>query len=278
MEVVTGGRFIVAALMLAATVQAETVPVAGVVDSRIRTTAYDANEVYRLVGRVGYQLEIEFETGERFVGLGAGDLRALTFVAEGNRLFLKPKAAHVDTNLTIITSARSYRFAYVAAPRLLGGDDSDVIYLLRFTYPQIVGTGRDRNAGEGPVAAPDTVGKRLSAAAETAPRNLDYWFCGHPSLKPVEASDDGMRTRLRFAPRAELPAVFVRNDDGSESLVNFSIEQGDVIVHRLARRLVLRRGTLTGCVVNAAYSGSGQRAASQTISPEVKRATQGVEP
>jgi len=278
MEVVTMGRFILAAWLLSSGVRAETLPAPGVVDGRIRTAAYDSNEVYRLQARVGFQLEIEFEPGERFVGLGAGDLRALSFVAEGNRLFLKPKVARVDTNLTVVTSLRSYRFSYAVSQRPPGGDDPDVIYLLRFTYPPAIAAGKDRSPGEASVAAADPVGKRLSAAAETAPRNLDYWFCGHPSLKPVEASDDGMRTRLRFAPRAELPAVFVRNDDGSESLVNFSIEQGDVMVHRLARRFVLRRGKLTGCVVNAAYSGSGHRAPSQTISPEVERATQGVEP
>jgi len=278
MEVVTMGRFILAAWLLSSGVRAETLPAPGVVDGRIRTAAYDSNEVYRLQARVGFQLEIEFEPGERFVGLGAGDLRALSFVAEGNRLFLKPKVARVDTNLTVVTSLRSYRFSYAVSQSLPGGDDPDVIYLLRFTYPPAIAAGKDRSPAEAPVTGADPVGKRLSAAAETAPRNLDYWFCGHPSLKPVEASDDGMRTRLRFSPRAELPAVFVRNDDGSESLVNFSIEQGDVMVHRLARRFVLRRGKLTGCVVNAAYSGSGQRAPSQTISPEVERATQGVEP
>jgi type IV secretion system protein VirB9 len=278
MDVLKGGCFVLAALMLSSSAAAETVPAPGLVDSRIRTVVYDANQLYRLAGRAGYQLEIEFEPGERFVGLGAGDLRALTFVAEGNHLFLKPKAAHVDTNLTVLTTARSYRFAYAASAGSAGGNDSDVIYVLRFTYPAPAGSGALRSTDEGQTATADPVGKRLDAAAESAPRNLDYWFCGHPSLKPVEASDDGMRTRLRFAPRGELPAVFARNEDGSESRVNFSDEQGDVVIHRLARRFVLRRGKLTGCVVNAAYSGSGQQAASQTISPDVKRSTRGVEP
>ena len=36
-------------------------------------------------------------------------------------------------------------------------------------------------------------------------------------------------------PRAsELPALFVRNDDGTESLLNFSIDEGDVLIHRVA--------------------------------------------
>ena len=72
---------------------------------RIRLARYAADEVYRLRGFVGYQIDLEFEAGESFVGLGAGDLESLTFAAQANHLFLKPRAAGVDTNLTVLTSA-----------------------------------------------------------------------------------------------------------------------------------------------------------------------------
>src|ERR1700722_3862842 len=68
-------------------------------DSRIRTVVYAADEVYRLRGYAGYQVDLEFESGESFVGLGAGDVEGLTFGAEGNHLFLKPRAAGIATNL-----------------------------------------------------------------------------------------------------------------------------------------------------------------------------------
>ena len=82
-----------------------------------------------------------------------------------------------------------------------------------------------------------------------------------------------MHTRLTFAANAELPAIFVRNDDGSESLLNFSMDEGDVVIHRVAHRFILRRGKLTGCIVNQGYSGSGVRLRSETISPSVERKT-----
>ena len=240
----------------------ETTPAAGTVDSRVRTALYSPDEVYRLEGRVGYQIDIQFDRGETFVGLGAGDLQALTFVAQGNHLFLKPKASRVSTNLTVMTTARDYRFDYSVSPKQPDGEDPPVIYALRFVYPH------GENAVEG----------KLRSANEAKPGSTDYWYCGHPSLKPTAASDDGMRTRLRFGDRAELPAIFVRNDDGSESLVNSSIQDGDVIVHRVAHRFILRRGKLTGCVVNAGFSGSGERTRSETISPAVGRVTKGERP
>ena len=81
--------------------------------------------------------------------------------------------------------------------------------------------------------------------------------------------------RLRFAARAEMPAIFLRNDDGSESLLNFSIAGGDVIVQRVARRFILRRGRLTGCIVNAGYPGGAPAVRSGTIATDVLRVTRG---
>ena len=78
-------------------------------DTRIRTVVYAVDEVYRLRGYVGYQIDLEFEAGESFVGLGAGDVESLSFGAEGSHLFLKPRAAGVATNLTVITNRRTYQ-------------------------------------------------------------------------------------------------------------------------------------------------------------------------
>jgi type IV secretion system protein VirB9 len=91
----------------------------------------------------------------------------------------------------------------------------------------------------------------------------------------VAASDDGVHTRLRFAANADLPAIFVRNDDDSESLLNFSMDAGDVVIHRVARRFVLRRGIVTGCIVNRGYVGGGTRLESGTVAPGVERRVQG---
>src|SRR5579863_5737844 len=173
---------------------AEIVPSPGLLDSRIRVAAYSAEQVYRLDGFVGYQTDLEFEAGETFVGLGAGDIDGLSFVAEDNHLFLKPKAAKVGTNLTILTSRRTYQIDYSASPARPDATE-EVTYALRFTYPK----------DEGAAA---TVSADLNADPHRA-RNFDYWFCGNPALQPTGASDDGVHTRLRFPAQAEQPAIFV---------------------------------------------------------------------
>lgn len=250
-----------AAVLLAAMVaHAETIPKQGLLDSRIRTADYDADEVYKLTGVVGYAIELVFEDGERLVGQGGGDLEGVSIDALDQYVLVKPRAVVVATNLVIYTNRRAYRFDYSVveqAPR------SELLYALKFQYEPVV-----KDGGSTPAQRMEA---ELALAGAERPRNVDYWFCGHSSLRPVAASDDGVHTRISFGDRAELPALFVLNEDGTESLLNFSMEAGDVVIHRVAPRLVLRRGKLTGCIVNKGYAGSGTRLPSGTVSPAVER-------
>ncbi len=234
-------------------------------DPRIRVVPYRTDTVYRLRGYVGYQIDITFAPGERFVGLGVGDSKGIAFAPDANHLFLKPKAAHVATNLTVLTNRRTYLFDYEAEPMPPDPSGADVIYALRFEYPPPPAHAATRERRD--------VETDLAAARTIRPHNDDYWYCGDPSLKPVAAWDDGVQTTLVFAAHAELPAIFALNEDGSESLVNFNVQAGRVVVQRIARRLIVRRGGLAGCIVDRAFGGGGERLSSGTIAPNVERVT-----
>jgi type IV secretion system protein VirB9 len=257
---------LVMALLQNVAAWAETTPAKGSVDTRVRVAAYNSAEVYKLRGLVGYQIDLEFELGETFVGLGAGDLEGLSFVGQENHLFLKPKASKVTTNLTVLTNRRHYHIDYTAMAQRPYEDE--VIYALRFTYAETP-------ANLAAEAAARRLDSQLGGASSQRPHNIDYWYCGEPALRPVKASDDGVHTRLSFAANADLPAIFVRNTDESESLLNFSVDAGDVVIHRVAQRFILRRGKLTGCVVNRGYTGGGKRLESGTVAPDVERRVQG---
>jgi type IV secretion system protein VirB9 len=248
-------------------VAAEVVAPRGTVDSRIRATPYDREQVYRLRGFVGYQIDLEFEPGETFVGLGAGDIEGLSYVAEDNHLFLKPKAANVATNLTVLTNRRHYQFDYAALAGHPAAGDPAVIYALRFTYPATATAAQD--------AAARQIDAEFGESSQQRPQNFDYWYCGGPALRPIFAADDGVHTRLRFAANADLPAIFVRSEDGGESLLNFTVDNGDLVIHRIARQFVLRRGALVGCIVNRGFAGGGVRLDSGTVAPRVERRLQG---
>jgi type IV secretion system protein VirB9 len=228
-------------------------------------TPYRTDAVYRLRGYVGYQIDITFAPGERFLGVGVGDAKGVTFAANGNHLFLKPRAAHVATDITVLTNRRTYLFDYEVEPRPPDPTGADVIYALRFEYPrvsiQVVSHERQR------------IDTDLAAARDTRQRNYDYWYCGEPSLKPKAAWDDGVQTTLVFGAHTELPAIFAASVDGGESLVNFDVQAGRIVVQRVAPRLIVRRGKLAGCIVDRAFKGAGERLSSGTIAPNVERVT-----
>jgi type IV secretion system protein VirB9 len=239
-------------------------------DPRLRTILYSPDQVYRLPAVVGYEIDLQFEAGETFVGLGAGDIEGLAFRAQSNHLFIKPRAPNVHTNLTILTNRRIYHFDYRTLSPQSDPDEVDVVYALRFAYP----TPSPKPSPPAPVAAP-TPQQLLSKPPALTQRNANYWYCGSPELQPVAAWDDGVHTHLRFGARSELPAVFVRNDDNSESLVNFTVVDDEVVIHRVVRRLILRRGKLAGCIVNKAFIGGGESLSLGTVSPQVERSRRG---
>ena len=230
---------------------------AGSVDARVREIAYRDGQVVSLTGYVGYHIDVELERGERLVALAAGDSAGVDVAAEGSHVLLKPKAARVATNLTLVSSRRVYHFeyrTYEAQPSA-----NTAIFALRFRYPVAPSEGA-------PVATPLPFSSSapvvpavepVATAVPVRPVNAEYWYCGSPWLKPAAVSDDGVQTRLTFDARGEWPAIFVANADGSESLVNFHAEGTTAVVHRVAGRFVLRRGALVGCVENRGYAGSG---------------------
>ncbi|MBS0379593.1 MAG: TrbG/VirB9 family P-type conjugative transfer protein [Proteobacteria bacterium] len=238
----------------------------GVADPRLRTLVWAPDEVYRLEGYAGWQIDVEFEPGERFVGLGAGDLDSLAYAAQDNHLFIKPKAAPVATNLTVITDRRTYHFDYRAALRR--PHTMEVVYAVRFVYA----------APPSPEPPAAHLEEQLVRAADTRPHNLAYAYCGPAALKPESAWDDGVQTHVRFGARQELPAVFLFNEDGSESLVNFTVVADELVLHRVARRFVVRRGALTGCIVNQRFAGGGAALGSGTVTPAVRRLQREVRP
>ena len=248
---------------------AAVVPSPGRVDARVREVDYRPGQVVQLTGYVGYHIHLELAPDETFVALGAGDSTAVDIAAEGPHILLKPKAARVATNLTLVSSRRVYHFeyrTYEAPPQY-----DTALFALRFRYGQATSEGSPVATPRPFSSAPPSAAAPVAVVVPARPVNAAYWYCGAPTLQPAAASDDGVQTRLTFSGRGEWPAIFVRNEDNSESLVNFHAEGTTAVVHRVARRFVLRRGALVGCVENRGYAGSGDWVASGAYADGVSR-------
>jgi type IV secretion system protein VirB9 len=259
-----------ALFFVAGVILAETLPKPGRIDPRVREVVYNEDDVIRLIGYEGYQTHLKLGEGEEFVGVGAGDTGGLDITAEGRDTWIKPKASLVRTNFDLKTNKRVYHFDY-HAHRGLPKNRNTMVYSIKFRYPD------EEIKQRSTLYAQDQLKRKLNA--KWVSKNRNYWYCGDDSMKPVEVSDNGMQTRITFNAYAEFPAIYVENEDQTEALINFHIdpENGDVVVHRIAHRLVLRRGDLVGCIENRHFQGGGKRTASGTVSQEVVRETKQVE-
>ena len=235
-------------------------------DPRLRVVEYRPTLVLPLTAFVGYHVHFEFAPGEFFTSLGAGDTSSLDIGAEGNHLLLKPRQASAGTNLTILTNRRAYFVDYRALARAPRAEEA--VYSVVFRYPP----------GGDPGGAPARERANDALAAAPPVLNSDYWYCGSPALRPIRAFDDGLQLRLVFAPHAEMPAIYASGPDGSETLVNTHVEDDTVVVHRLAERFIVRRGSQVGCIVDRSSGRTARRAASGTVDDRVLRRTREVPP
>ncbi len=247
------------------------IPKGGPHDERIKFVDYNPAEVVGITAHYGFSTHVEFAPGENILKIGMGDVKAWELGKLGNHLFMKPKGKKAGTNMTVLTDKRVYNFE-LNAHKSLGGahpEPNDMVFQLKFRYPDEAAAHAEK------VAQSKALQEKLAQQTTSLPENWNYWVKGSEVLAPNKAYDDRRFTYLTFANNKEMPAIYVENPDGTESLVNTHVE-GDVIaVHKIAQKLVLRKGQLVAAVYNRAYDPNGISNPSGTTVPGVKRVIKG---
>lgn len=190
-------------------------PAPGSGDPRIQNVLYNEDQVVQLQGTPGFQIDVEFAADEAIENVAVGDSAAwqVTPNRRGDHLFVKPLVAGVTTNMTVVTTARTYFFEL--APLSSG----EMAYTVRFRYPN---------------AQP--------AADEATATNVEgrYRLSGAHALRPSRIADDGVHTYIEWPHEASLPAVYALNGQGQETLVNGGMRDGLFVIDGISQRLVFR--------------------------------------
>lgn len=256
-------------------------------DSRIRFVDYDPANVVEIVAKYGRQTYVKFADDERIEDLGGGDTKAweIGVTARPNSFFIKPKERSPNTNITVVTNKRHYNFELEIysnpAPVKSKGQSlrqvaneratPNNMYMIWFRYPQEEAKAK---------AVVDQGRKAEDLLNSTGPgraQNRNYTMQGSSSIAPSEAFDDRTFTYLRFAPRTDMPAVYYVTEDGAEHLADFHVNDDVLVVHRVAAKLVLRKGNLVTCIFNEAFDPIGVKNTTNTKSPSVERVIKGAE-
>ncbi|MQT27556.1 mating pair formation protein [Pseudomonas helleri] len=215
-------------------------PTSLMTDKRVKQVAYDPNQVYELVGTYNYQTSLEFEADEMVKVVALGDTIAWQTIPFRNRLFLKPVEDHADTNLTVITSKRTYYFQLSSSKK-----NSGQSYLVRFIYPSTRVSSFTEFKSDKPAPV-------VSSGMPSAP-NINYGFSGDKDAIGLQSvMDDGQFTKFLLKKGADMPQFYRVLPDGTEAMVNKRREGDYVVVERLDSMFVLRDGNAHLCVQNLA--------------------------
>jgi type IV secretion system protein VirB9 len=214
-------------------------------DPRLVEHLYDPFEVVVIEGKPRVQATIAFAEDEAIENVAIGDSASwqVTPNKRANLLFVKPLSDKAMTNMTVVTDRRTYLFDLVAKP------DADAIYVLRFTYPEEPEEGKSQLA-----AAPSELEMAAAsdpyAVSDPARLNFRWKSSGAAKLLPAQAYDDGEATFLTWAIGTPIPAILIKDHEGTEGPVNFAVRGDTIVVDGVPREIILRSGDDVATMVN----------------------------
>ncbi|MEJ5083626.1 MULTISPECIES: P-type conjugative transfer protein VirB9 [unclassified Ochrobactrum] len=245
-------------------------------DNRVRFVNYQPYNITRVVGSLRSSVQVEFAADEEIAHVALGNTVAWEVAPAGNILFLKPREKQPITNISIITtkrdgSNRSYQLELTVRDGTVEAGQNTYFYV-KFRYPGDEAEARRRRAQsraqEAQARAADDV---LALHEAYGPRNWQYSAQGSEALEPHSVYDNGKVTTFAFVGNQDMPAIYIENADGSESLVPKSVDGNLVMVHAISAKFILRSGKDVLCVFNEAYNRVGINPETSTTSPSVER-------
>jgi len=223
------------ALLIAAPVYA-----AAPKDNRIRFTTFVDGSITTVTAGLGVSTMIQFGEDEQIIDVAAGDTEGWSIVPNKSKnvIFIKPMDKDVWTNVNVVTTRRVYSL-------LLQGTDNQrekANFQVRFRYPDAEADKRLLSIARESVANAD--------ASTLSQENLNYNYAykGDDGLKPRAVFDDGKKLYLEFT--GDIPAIFIVDEKGRESLVNQRTQGRFTIVDKIGKQFTLRADGKTLCLYN----------------------------
>lgn len=222
-------------------VNSAAIPRSSGADARVQEILYDENNVTVVKVKQGTATLIQLEKGEYlkgdYTGMGLGDPLAWNVSVRGNNIFLRPIADEPDTNIALVTNRRTYSVLLSSAGK------GHPTYVMRYVYP----------VEPDPISKSNKIrDKKLPPCFDGDVINTRYKVKGSDSLKPSAIWDNGEFTCFKWSSSVDLPVVYRVLADGSENLVNYSMDENVMVVHDVSPDFILRLGN-SAMAVKANY-------------------------
>ncbi|WP_299193812.1 TrbG/VirB9 family P-type conjugative transfer protein [uncultured Erythrobacter sp.] len=224
-------------------------------DPRLVTLTFDETRVFTINGKVRVQTTIKFAPDELIQNVAIGDSAA--WQVQPNQaqtiLFVKPLEPSARTNMTVVTSRRTYLFDLVASPR------NQPLYVMQFRYPDIEAAEAEAARIVAEEAQREEANALELAAAndpyavsDPARLNFDWVGEGDRALLPARAFDNGEAMFLSWPAGTSIPAILITNEDGDEGPVNFTPRGDTLVLDFVPSQIILRSGDERATLTNNA--------------------------
>ncbi|MCP3468661.1 TrbG/VirB9 family P-type conjugative transfer protein [Bradyrhizobium sp. CCGUVB23] len=276
-------------LLITVGARSEDTPMAGRLDPRMRSLAYDPDQVVHLSTAVGATLVITFGANETVTAVGVSNSKDLAAHPRGNYLFFKASQVLPSQPVIVLTDSdtgmRRYVFSIsTRAMSRLDKEQQDLYYSVQFRYPVEEAAAR-RREGEQRIAA-DRLRAESAYQQRTqdllshpvtnpATNNWHYVARGDRSLLPIEIVDNGFTTAFRFPGNVRIPSIYTIDPDGKEAAANYSVKGDYLEVSLVSGEWRLRDGNTVLCIWNTAYNPVGRKPGTGTVRPDVRRVLKG---
>ena len=229
-----------------------TVPVAAPHEQRIVRYTYSPDLIYRIYTHPMRHTHIALGDDEGLKETPVvGDSIQWRITGGPTNLYVKPVRDDIETSLTLITNKRTYQFQLIAS-----GKNKTLYQKVSFDYPDR--EAQIRLMQDQAMVRVQAENARLGSqvlSSSIHPDELDFNFSvkGNASFAPTSVYTDGTFTYLRMPSTQDTPAVFLVDDEGAISLINFRTKPNLIIVERVAKKLLLKLGTKE---VTVRYNGT----------------------
>lgn len=224
----------------------------------VQVYPYAEGVLYRLYAAPERVTDIALQPGETVTAVAAGDTVRWTVgdTTSGTgdtrrtHILVKPFAAGLRTNFVITTDRRTYHLQ-------LESMAATAMTAISWSYPADALLALRRKEAATAAATPVATG--------LAVENLSFGYAisgDDPPWRPIRAFDDGRQTFVEFPASigvGEVPPLFVLDDDGNASLVNYRMAGRYYVVDRLFDAAELRLGGKRQQIVRISRDGGERR-------------------
>ena len=200
-------------------------------DSRVKTYIYNPNEVFPIVLHYGYHSHIDFPKNEFIKNIIIGNPADWEITNRGNRIFLQTYSKEAHTNMTIITSKRTYEFDLLAKEDIREAN-YDLAYAIRFYYPE---EDMMDNKNDSKVISDNLTFDIKDIVKGSI--NANYIYNGDQNIAPAVAFNDEKFTYLKFKDEKFIPKIEVIGKK-SQHIKIFSYN-GYIIINGVFSRIKL---------------------------------------